>query len=243
MDPLVHELAIKWDCRGSVMSGTRLSSPALSPLVERACHRGAVGRGVVGKTRLLMLIVMTRGSGTGSLLMKAAEQKHMPQYQIRSCGESAVARRYSDVAGGIVHSDRSSQFLVRKVHWAITWHGLIGSMYQVSSAADNAAMESFFAIFQNNVLNRHSWATRDKLRIEIAIWIEHIYHRRRAGAPVPKDCLRCGIRCLCRTGAEHIAITITSNRQGHTSDGEQQPNRTTEGSKKYVYDDWTKAHQ
>jgi transposase InsO family protein len=53
-------------------------------------------------------------------------------------------------------------------------------MGQVGSAADNAAMESFFALLQKNVLNRRPrWDTRDELRIEIVTWIERTYHRRR----------------------------------------------------------------
>jgi len=52
-------------------------------------------------------------------------------------------------------------------------------MGQVGSAADNAAMESFFSLLQNNVLDRQHWATRDELRIAIITWIERTYHRRR----------------------------------------------------------------
>ncbi len=92
--------------------------------------------------------------------------------------EMAVARR-SDVAGCILHSDRGSQFRARKVHRALAHHGMVGSMGQVGSAGDNAAMESFFALLQRNVLDRQSWATRDDLRIEIITWIERTYHRRR----------------------------------------------------------------
>ena len=41
-------------------------------------------------------------------------------------------------------------------------------------------MESFFALLQKNVLDRHRrWETRDELRIEIITWIERTYHRRR----------------------------------------------------------------
>ena len=94
--------------------------------------------------------------------------------------EMAVARRGGDVAGCIVHSDRGSQFRSRKVHRALTRHGLVGSMGQVGSAGDNAAMESFFALLQKNVLDRHArWATRNELRIEIVTWIERTCHRRR----------------------------------------------------------------
>jgi putative transposase len=96
--------------------------------------------------------------------------------------EMAVARRGTDVAGCILHSDRGSQFRARKVHRALAHHGMVGSMGQVGSAGDNAAMESFFALLQKNVLDRRTWATRDHLRIEIITWIEHTYHRRRRQA-------------------------------------------------------------
>jgi putative transposase len=93
--------------------------------------------------------------------------------------EVAVARR-GEVAGCILHADRGSQFRARKVHRALARHRMVGSMGQVGSAADNAAMESFFALLQKNVLNRRrTWATRDELRIEIVTWIERTYHRRR----------------------------------------------------------------
>lgn len=94
--------------------------------------------------------------------------------------EMAVARRGGDVAGCILHSDRGSQFRARKVHRVLARHGMVGSMGQVGSAGDNAAMESFFALLQKNVLDRrHRWETRDELRIEIVTWIERTYHRRR----------------------------------------------------------------
>ncbi len=44
---------------------------------------------------------------------------------------------------------------------------MVGSMGQVGSAADNAAMESFFSLLQRNVLDRRRWATREELRIAI----------------------------------------------------------------------------
>ncbi len=92
--------------------------------------------------------------------------------------QSAVARR-GQVAGCIVHSDRGSQFRSRKFVSALTRNGLVGSMGRVGAAGDNAAMESFFALLQKNVLDRQAWATREELRIAIVTWIERTYHRRR----------------------------------------------------------------
>ena len=80
--------------------------------------------------------------------------------------ESAVARR-GEVAGCVLHSDRGSQFRSRKLHRALTRRRMAGPMGQVGSAGDNAAMESFFALLQRNVLDRRAWQTRDKLRIAI----------------------------------------------------------------------------
>ena len=96
--------------------------------------------------------------------------------------EMAVARRDGEVAGCILHSDRGSQFRSRKVHRALARHGMVGSMGQVGSAGDNAAMESFFALLQRNVLDRRAWATRDELRMAIVTWIERTYHHRRRQA-------------------------------------------------------------
>jgi transposase InsO family protein len=96
--------------------------------------------------------------------------------------DSAVARRHADgadVAGCIVHSDRGSQFRSRKFVQALNRHQLTGSMGRVGAAGDNAAMESFFALLQKNVLDRRPWRTRQELRIAIVTWIERTYHRRR----------------------------------------------------------------
>ena len=52
-------------------------------------------------------------------------------------------------------------------------------MGRVGACGDNAAMESFFALLQKNVLDRQRWDTREELRLAIVIWIETTYHRRR----------------------------------------------------------------
>ena len=93
-----------------------------------------------------------------------------------------AASRRGDVAGCIAHSDRGSQFRARSFVHALNRHHLIGSMGKVGAAGDNAAMESFFALLQKNVLDRKRWRTREELRIAIITWIERTYHRRRRQA-------------------------------------------------------------
>ncbi|WP_085945573.1 MULTISPECIES: IS3 family transposase [unclassified Actinoplanes] len=92
--------------------------------------------------------------------------------------DNAAARR-GDLAGCVLHTDRGSQFRSRKLQRALARHQMVGSMGRVGAAGDNAAMESFFGLLQNNVLNRRTWATREQLRIAIVTWIERTYHRRR----------------------------------------------------------------
>jgi putative transposase len=77
---------------------------------------------------------------------------------------------------------QGSQFRARQVQRALTRHRMVGSMGQVGSAGDNAAMESFCALLQRNVLDRRRWDSRDELRIAIVTWTEPTYHRRRRQA-------------------------------------------------------------
>lgn len=71
---------------------------------------------------------------------------------------NAIARR--DPVGTVVHSDRGSQFRSNAFVRTLKNNGLVGSMGRVGACGDNAAMESFFALLQKNVLDRQRWTTR-----------------------------------------------------------------------------------
>ena len=73
----------------------------------------------------------------------------------------------------------SAQFRSGKFLRALRSAGLVGSMGRTGTCADNAAMESFFALVQNNVFDRQRWQTREELRLAVVVWIERTYHRRR----------------------------------------------------------------
>lgn len=79
----------------------------------------------------------------------------------------------------IVHSDRGSQFRSRTFVNTLSANGLRGSMGRVGACGDNAAMESFFALLQKNVLDQQRWTTRAERRLAIVTWIEKTYHRAR----------------------------------------------------------------
>ena len=91
---------------------------------------------------------------------------------------AAIARRQPDGVV-VVHADRGSQFRARAFRAVLVAAGLQGSMGRVASAGDNAAMESFWALLQKNVLDQQTWPTRQGLHSEIVFWIEHTYNRRR----------------------------------------------------------------
>ena len=54
----------------------------------------------------------------------------------------------------VVHSDRGGQFRSRAFRAVLKANDLTGSMGRVSSAGDNAAMESFYSLLHKNVLDR-----------------------------------------------------------------------------------------
>ena len=80
---------------------------------------------------------------------------------------AAVSRRggAAVVAGCVVHPDCGLRFRSRKLLAGLRRHDLAGSMGQVASAGDNAAMESFFSLLQKNDLGhrRHRRARLGRL--------------------------------------------------------------------------------
>jgi transposase InsO family protein len=107
-----------------------------------------------------------------------AIDQRMTRHLAVSALRSAIARR-QPCETVIVHSDRGSQFRSRDFRAVLKAAGLRGSMGRVAAAGDNAAMESFHALLQKNVLDRRRWRTRSELSYEIVAWIEHTYNRRR----------------------------------------------------------------
>ncbi len=114
----------------------------------------------------------------GNRIVGYALNDRMTAQLATSALRSAIARR-RPTATVVVHSDRGSQFRARAFRATLTAAGLTGSMGRVASAGDNAAMESFWALLQKNVLNTRRWRTRAELHYAIVYWIEHTYNRRR----------------------------------------------------------------
>ncbi|MBF6229080.1 IS3 family transposase [Nocardia abscessus] len=173
-----------WSVFGKKRSGKgRPGPPVHDDLVRRSFSAQA-------PNRLWLADISEHHTGEGKLYICAVKDVYSNRivgYSIDSRMKStlavraldnAVARR-ADVSGCILHTDRGSQFRSGKFVHALARHGMTGSMGRVGAAGDNAAMESFFALLQRNVLDRRTWCNREELRIAIVIWIERTYHRRR----------------------------------------------------------------
>src|SRR3712207_1435849 len=81
--------------------------------------------------------------------------------------------RFSQRIGRSTLVRTSAAARMAPIRWRLPPQGRVGA------CGDNAAMESFFALLQRNVLDRQRWTTRQDLRLAIITWIEKIYHRRR----------------------------------------------------------------
>ncbi|RBY78253.1 IS3 family transposase [Blastococcus sp. TF02A-26] len=107
----------------------------------------------------------------------ALDERMTAQLAVTALRTAVARRRPAGVV--VVHSDRGSQFRARSFRAVLNAAGLQGSMGRVASAGDNAAMESWHALLQKNVLDRRRWRTRDELHAAVVFWIEHTYNRRR----------------------------------------------------------------
>lgn len=137
-------------------------------LVDITEHKTAEGK---------LYLCAIKDAFSGRIVGYSIDSRMKSRLAVQALENAALMR--GDVAGCIVHSDRGSQFRSRKFLRSLARHGMVGSMGRVGSSGDNAAMESFFALLQKNVLDRRSWTTREQLRIAMVTWIERTYHRRR----------------------------------------------------------------
>lgn len=83
-------------------------------------------------------------------------------------------------APGLVHhSDRGSQYASVEFGGRLKETGLLPSMGSVADAYDNALAEAFVATLKSELLHRHSWPTKERLRVAIFEYVEGFYNRKR----------------------------------------------------------------
>jgi putative transposase len=90
----------------------------------------------------------------------------------------AVTRRRPK-PGLVHHSDRGTQYTSLAFGKTMQEAGILPSMGRRGDAFDNAVAESFFATLETELLDRHSFQTRDQARLALFYWIEGFYNSRR----------------------------------------------------------------
>jgi putative transposase len=91
--------------------------------------------------------------------------------------EMAVRRRQA--RGAIAHSDQGCQYSSLTYGRRIREAGLVQSMGSRGDCFDNAMAESFFATLECELLNQHSYRTRDEARTAVFDFIEAWYNTER----------------------------------------------------------------
>ena len=93
---------------------------------------------------------------------------------------AAIGRRGGRIPAGVIfHSDRGSQYTSHEYQQACAEHKVLQSMGRRGVCYDNAGAESFFATIKRELIDRYSWNCPKDLEIEVFIWIETWYNRRR----------------------------------------------------------------
>ncbi len=90
----------------------------------------------------------------------------------------ALTRR-KPAPGLVHHSDRGSQYTSLALGKTIEQAGILPSMGRRGDAFDNAVAESFFATLETELLDRHTFRSRDQARLALFTFIEGFYNSRR----------------------------------------------------------------
>lgn len=157
-----------------------------------ACAEDLVGRGFTadGPNRLWVADVTQQMTGQGWLYLAVvidvysrrvigwAIADHLRAELVCDALDMAVWTRRPQ-PGVIHHSDHGAQYTSYMFGKRLRDKGIQGSMGSVGDAFDNAMAESFFASLETELLDRHTWRTRDQLANAIFEWINAWYNPRR----------------------------------------------------------------
>jgi putative transposase len=81
--------------------------------------------------------------------------------------------------GPIHHSDRGSQYTSVEFSSRLREAGLLPSTGSVADAYDNSMAESFVSTLKRELPHRHSWPSRQSVRVAIFEYVECFYNARR----------------------------------------------------------------
>ena len=103
---------------------------------------------------------------------------HMRSDLVVDALRMAIARRQPET-GLVHHSDQGSQYVSLAFGQTARDQGIAVSMGSTGDCYDNAVAESFFATLKKELVNRHSWPTREELRAAVFDYIEIFYNATR----------------------------------------------------------------
>lgn len=144
-----------------------------------------------GPDRLWVMDVTEHLTGTGKVYLAVVIDAwsrrvvgwsiadHMRAELVADAVQMATWRRRPPKDQTIAHSDHGSVYTSWLFGNRLRSAGLLGSMGTVGDCFDNSVAEAFFSGLQRELLDQHTWATRDQLSLAIFDWIETWYNPRR----------------------------------------------------------------
>jgi putative transposase len=105
---------------------------------------------------------------------------HMRAELVADALQMATWRRQPPAGQTVAHSDHGGQYVSWLFGTRLRNAGILGSMGSIGDCFDNSVAEAFFSGLQRELLDQHTWTTRNQLATAIFEWIECWYnpHRR-----------------------------------------------------------------
>jgi putative transposase len=141
-----------------------------------------------GPDRLWVMDVTEHPTGTGkvylAVVLDAWSRRvvgwsiadHLRAELVADAVQMAVWRRQPPKDRTIAHSDHGSAYTSWLFGNRLRGAGLLGSMGTVGDCFDNSVAEAFFSGLQRELLDQHTWDTREQLALAIFDWIETWYN-------------------------------------------------------------------
>ncbi len=157
--------------------------------LPRVCVGGASGNSALTPKTTWLAASFVRPDRAGcasplfpSILRLREKSKFVRSKRFSYVGWSALGRKSSRLCSPALYTafaerqpsatvifspNHAGSFRARRYQRILKTHGRIGLMGRIASSGDNVAMESDFALLQNDSLDRYAWQTRENLTVTI----------------------------------------------------------------------------
>jgi putative transposase len=183
---LMRELGIAGVSRrrkGPRTTGRRLEAPAAADLVRRDFRAAGPDRLWVADITYLptwegyVFLACVLDAWSRKVVGWSMRDDLRTELALDALGMALTRRRPRP--GLVHHSDRGSQYTSLAFGKTIEAADALPSMGRRGDAFDNALAESFFATLETELLDRHSFRSRDEARLAVFSYIESFYNARR----------------------------------------------------------------